>query len=458
MSTSQSTPSRPAAGRLGLLALTALVVGSMIGGGVFSLPQNMSAGASPGAILIAWGITGVGMLALALVYMRLSTRKPELDAGPYAYARAGFGNFMGFNSAWGYWLSAWLGNVSYAVLIFAALGAFFPMFGEGNTWPAVLGASIVLWLIHGLILRGVRQAAIINVVTTFAKMVPILIFIVVAVVAFDPAIFGTDFWGAGVADAAASGATETMGLGSVITQVSGTMLVTLWVFIGIEGASVESGRAERRRDIGRATVIGFLIALVVYMGISLLSMGIMPQSELAGLPDAASMADVLSYVVGGWGGDLVRLGLVVSVGGALLSWTLFAAEIPFVASKEGIMPRLFSRENAAAAPMASLWITKPAGAVLPDRDAVLGSDLHGAVLHRLDRHPAALCLLGRLCLQALGDRRSLQGRRATRHGHGDRRDRHGLRLLAGLCCRALLPADGGDPLCARHRGLRRGPA
>jgi len=357
MAATDPIASRPAAGRLGLLALTALVVGSMIGGGVFSLPQNMSAGASPGAILIAWAITGVGMLALALVYMRLSTRKPELDAGPYAYARAGFGNFMGFNSAWGYWLSAWLGNVSYAVLIFAALGAFFPMFGEGNTWPAVLGASIVLWLIHGLILRGVRQAAIINVVTTFAKMVPILIFIVVAVVAFDPAIFGTDFWGAGVADAAASGSTETMGLGSVITQVSGTMLVTLWVFIGIEGASVESGRAERRRDIGRATVIGFLIALVVYMAISLLSMGIMSQSELAGLPDAASMADVLSYVVGGWGGDLVRLGLVVSVGGALLSWTLFAAEIPFVASKEGIMPRLFSRENAAAAPMASLWIT-----------------------------------------------------------------------------------------------------
>jgi arginine:ornithine antiporter / lysine permease len=344
-------------GRLGLLALTALVVGSMIGGGVFSLPQNMASGASPGAILIAWAITGVGMLALALVYMRLSTRKPELDAGPYAYARAGFGDFMGFNSAWGYWLSAWLGNVSYGVLIFAALGAFFPMFGEGNTWQAVLGASIVLWLIHGLILGGVRQAAIVNVVTTFAKMIPLVVFIVVAVAVFDPALFGTDFWGTGADAAATAAGTEPMGLGSVITQVSGTMLVTLWVFIGIEGASVESGRAARRRDIGRATVIGFLIALVVYMAISLLSMGILSQPELAGLPEAASMADVLSYVVGGWGGDLVRLGLVVSVGGAFLSWTLFAAEIPFVAASEGMMPRLFSRENAKAAPMASLWIT-----------------------------------------------------------------------------------------------------
>ncbi len=344
-------------GRLGLLALTALVVGSMIGGGVFSLPQNMAVGASPGAILIAWAITGVGMLALALVYMRLSTRRPELDAGPYAYARAGFGDFMGFNSAWGYWLSAWLGNVSYGVLIFAALGAFFPMFGEGNTWQAVLGASIVLWLIHGLILSGVRQAAIVNVITTFAKMVPIAIFIVVVLIAFDPALFGMDFWGTGAAEAAASAGTEPVGLGSVVTQVSGTMLVTLWVFIGIEGASVESGRAARRRDIGRATILGFLIALVAYMAVSLLSMGIMAQPELAGLPGAASMADVLTTIVGGWGGDLVRLGLVVSVGGAFLSWTLFAAEIPFVAASEGMMPRLFSRENAKAAPMASLWIT-----------------------------------------------------------------------------------------------------
>jgi len=354
-------PARPAAARLGLLALTALVVGSMIGGGVFSLPQNM-AGASPGAILIAWAITGVGMLALALVYMRLSRRKPELDAGPYAYARAGFGNFLGFNSAWGYWLSAWLGNVSYGVLIFGALGAFFPVFGSGNTWQAVLGASIVLWLIHALVLMGIRQAAIVNVVTTFAKLVPIVIFIVVCAVAFDPALFGTDFWGTGATSAtvAAAGeaiATTDRGLGSITAQVSGTMLVTLWVFIGIEGASVESGRARNRRDIGRATILGFLIALAAYMGVSLLALGIMSQPELAGLPDTASMADVLAHVVGGWGGDLVRLGLVVSVGGAFLSWTLFAAEIPFVAAKEGIMPALFARESARAVPVASLWIT-----------------------------------------------------------------------------------------------------
>ncbi len=160
---------KEASGKLGLLPLVALVVGSMIGGGVFSLPQNMAKGASPGAVIIGWLITGIGMLALAFVYQRLSTRKPKLDAGPYAYARAGFGDFVGFNSAWGYWLSAWIGNVSYAVLIFGALSYFYPAFGaEGNTWQAIVGASLSLWLVHLLVLMGVRQAAIFNVVTTIA--------------------------------------------------------------------------------------------------------------------------------------------------------------------------------------------------------------------------------------------------------------------------------------------------
>lgn len=331
---------------LGRGALVALVVGSMIGGGVFSLPQNMASGAAPAAILIGWLITAVGMLALAFVYQGLSTRKPKLDSGPYAYARAGFGDFIGFNSAWGYWLSAWLGNVSYAVLIFGTLSYFVPGFGSGNTWLALLGASAFLWLVHALILFGVREAAVVNIVTTIAKLVPIFLFIVLVLVAFNAPTFSFDFWGAGSPD-----------LGSVMTQVKSTMLVTLWVFIGIEGASVVSARAENRADIGRATVLGFLIALSVYVLVSLLSFGVMTQAELAQLPDTASTADVLERVVGPWGSVLIRLGLIVSVAGAFLSWTLFAAEIPSVAAREGIMPKLFGKTNAKGSPAGSLWVT-----------------------------------------------------------------------------------------------------
>jgi arginine:ornithine antiporter / lysine permease len=341
-----ATSSKVQTTKLGLGALVALVIGSMIGGGVFSLPQNMASGAAPAAVLVGWLITAVGMLALAFVYQGLATRKPDLDSGPYAYARAGFGDFIGFNSAWGYWLSAWLGNVSYAVLIFGTLSYFFPAFGSGNTWQAIVGASVFLWIIHGLVLFGVREAAIVNIVTTIAKLVPILIFIVLVLVAFNAPTFSLDFWGA-----------EAPDLGSVMSQVKSTMLVTLWVFIGIEGASVVSARAAKRSDIGRATVMGFFTALAVYVLVSLLSFGVMSQAELAKLPDAASMADVLERVAGPWGSILIRLGLLVSVAGAFLSWTLFAAEIPSVAAGEGMMPKLFGKTTVKGSPAGALWIT-----------------------------------------------------------------------------------------------------
>jgi arginine:ornithine antiporter/lysine permease len=157
---------RPTSAKLTLLPLTALVVGSMIGGGVFNLPSDMSKAAAPGAIIIGWLITGVGMLMLAFVYQSLATRKPDLNAGPYAYAKAGFGDFVGFNAAWDYWLSAFLGNVAYAVAIFSALSFFVPAFGGGNNVLSIVCASAFLWAIHFLVLRGVKEAAFINVVTT----------------------------------------------------------------------------------------------------------------------------------------------------------------------------------------------------------------------------------------------------------------------------------------------------
>ena len=331
--------------KLGLSALVAVVIGSMVGSGVFSLPQNMAAGAGPLAILIGWGISGVGILALVLVYQGLSTRKPALDAGPYAYAKAGFGPFIGFNSAWGYWLSAWIGNVSYAVVMFSALAYFFPAFGEGNTWQAIVGASVVLWLVHALILSGVRQAAFVNLITTVAKIAPIVLFIGIAVIAFKVDVFSLDFSGTGNVE-----------LGSVMNQVRSTMLVTLWVFIGIEGASVVSARAGRRKDIGAATIAGFLTCLALYVLVSLLSLGIMTQPELAALKNP-SMAGVLEHIVGPWGAIVINIALVVSVLGAFLAWTMLAAEVPHVAARDGTLPRFFGGENANGAPATSLWIT-----------------------------------------------------------------------------------------------------
>jgi arginine:ornithine antiporter/lysine permease len=345
ISTSATTVPVASTNKLRLGALTALVIGSMVGSGVFSLPQNMAAGAGPLAIIIGWGVTAVGMLALVFVYQSLATRKPALDAGPYAYAKAGFGPFVGFNSAWGYWISAWVGNVSYAVIVFSALSYFFPSFGDGNTWQAVLGASVLLWAIHFLIMAGVRQAAIVNLIVTVAKIAPIVLFAGIVAVAFKVDVWSFDFTGLGNAS-----------LGSVMDQVKSTMLVTLWVFIGIEGASVFSARAERRKDIATATVLGFLTCLALYALVSLLSLGILSQPELAALKNP-SMAGVLEVVVGPWGAIVINLALVVSVLGAFLAWTLLAAEIPHAAGRDGTMPKFFGHENARGVPSTSLFIT-----------------------------------------------------------------------------------------------------
>ena len=243
-----------------------------------------------GAVLIGWLVSGVGMLCLAFVYQTLAWRQPALDNGVYAYARASAGEYVGFNAAWGYWVSAWIGNVGYLVILFGALGIFFPAFGEGNTPRRSSRASVLLWVMHFLILRGVHGAAVFNAITTVAKVLPLLLFLAIVLLAFQTPVFTADFWG-------------KPELGSVMDQVKSTMLVTVWAFIGIEGASVVSGRAKSRADVGRATLLGFVVVLALLMGVSLLSLGILSQPELAALKNP-SMAGVLERAAGPWGGPL----------------------------------------------------------------------------------------------------------------------------------------------------------
>ena len=285
------------------------------------------------------------MLTLAFVFQTLANRKPDLDGGVYAYAKAGFGDYMGFSSAWGYWISAWLGNVGYFVLLFSTLGYFFPLFGEGNTPAAVIGASVLLWAVHFLVLRGIKEAAFINLVTTVAKIVPLVLFVLIALFAFKLDIFTADIWGLKNPD-----------LGSVMDQVRKMMLVTVWVFIGIEGASIFSARAEKRSDVGKATVIGFITVLLFLVLVNVLSLGIMSQPELANLQNP-SLAAVLEHIVGPWGALLISVGLAISLLGALLSWALLCAEILFATAKDNTMPAFLKKENANHVPVNALWLT-----------------------------------------------------------------------------------------------------
>ena len=314
--------------------LVSLIIGSTIGSGIFALPQNIGSVASPGAMLTGWAIAGVGMLSIAFVFQILAVRKPHLDSGVYSYVRAGLGDFIGFTSGMGYWLGSVMAQVGYATLFFNTLGYYFPAFS--NRWVLALSVSAMSWLIFYGLTRGLRQAAVMNAVTTVAKLLPILAFIVlVAFLGFSWDRFTMDFWGSHI---------------PFTDQLKGIMLYTVWVFIGIEGASVYSKQARVRSDVGKATIIGFLSVLGLLVAVSTLSYGVLSQEELAALPDN-SMGAVLEQVVGPWGGALISIGLCLSVLGAYVSWQMLCAEPIVLMALDGLLPRSMGSHNSNGSPV-----------------------------------------------------------------------------------------------------------
>ena len=339
-----TAPADSASGRshsVSLWTLVALIIGSTVGAGIFSLPQNIASVAAPGAMLIGWAIAGVGMLSVAFVFQILAHRKPHLDSGVYSYVRAGLGDFIGFASGWGYWLGSVIAQVGYATLFFNTLGHYLPLFDASHRWSSAIAVSAMTWGIFAVLTRGTQQAAIMNLITTVAKLVPIVAFVVLlAFVGFSWDRFTLDFWGRD------SGET-------VFEQIQGIMLFTVWVFIGVEGASVYSKQARKRTDVGRATIIGFISVLALLVSVSTLSYGVLTQAELAALPDN-SMASVLTAVVGDWGGLLISVGLCLSVLGAYVSWQMLCAEPITLMALDGLLPRTVGTTNKAGAP----WVAQ----------------------------------------------------------------------------------------------------
>ena len=288
-----------------LPVLISLILGACIGSGIFALPQNVANVASPGAAIIGWTITGVGMLCIAFVFQSLAQRKPHLDSGVYSYVRAGLGDFVGFASGWGYWLASIIAQVGYATLFFSSLAYFFPIFDGRNLLLNALCVSVLNWTIFAVLARGIRQAAVMNLITTTAKLLPIAAFLIlVAFLGFNTEVFTADFWGRALTfgddgDEAAS----------LSTQVKGMMLFTVWAFIGVEGASAYSRRAKTRRDVSLATLLGFLAVFVLLLLVSFLSYGVASREDLAAMGDN-SMAEVLKLVVGPWGGGLISAGQI----------------------------------------------------------------------------------------------------------------------------------------------------
>ena len=332
-------------GDLSFGKLIAMIIGSTIGAGIFTTIGDMAAnGAYSGAVLIGWGIAGIGMLALSLCFFGLNKVRPDLTNGVYSYAKEGFGEYVGFNSAWGYWISALLCNVSYTTLLFGSIGYFFPVFGEGNNLLSVVCASVIIWLLCFLVLRGVKEAAGLNILTTIAKLIPLAVFMVAIIFigAFDLDIFLSNFWGDGSM--------------SVLEQVKGTTGATVWSFIGVEGAVVLSARAKKSSDVGKASVMGFVGLLSIYVMVAVLSLGVMPANEIAQLENP-QLAGILEAAVGPWGATLVNLGVILSLAGALLGWTIIAADCPYSAAQQGVFMKAFAKDNKHGSPAFSLIMT-----------------------------------------------------------------------------------------------------
>ena len=338
--------------KLGVMALAAIVVSSMIGGGIYSLPQNMAASASAGAVLLAWIITGIGIYFIARTFSILSRVKPDLTTGIYSYSKAGFGPYAGFTIGWSYWLCQVCGNVGYAVITMDALNYFFPPhFAGGNNFASIIGGSVIIWFFNFLVLRGIKQASIVNTIGTIIKIIPLFLFIIIMGFLFSIDKFDMDFWGSAIETKAK--------LGDLSTRIKSTMLVTLWAFIGIEGAVVMSNRAKSPKNIGPATILGFLSCLVIYILLSLLPFGYMSQGELSDIANP-STAGILEKAVGYWGAWLMNIGLVISVLSSWLAWTMVTAQIPQAAAIDGTFPKAFAKENKNQAPLVSLIVTSVA--------------------------------------------------------------------------------------------------
>lgn len=318
-------------GKIGFGALTAIVFGMMVGAGIYNLPQNMAVSAGPVAVIISWVITAVGMLLLVGTFKILSDHRPDLNAGIYQYAHRSFGHFAGFNVAWGYWLATSFANIAYAVMLNDSFGAFIPPLLQ-HSWPTLLFGTILIWGMYFIVAAGIQAASLLNNILSVLKVLCLLLVVTLFIIGIRADIFSFNW-----ADLHVDGT----GLG---TQVKSTMMVTLWCFIGIEGAVMLASRAKRPSDVGKATVTGFIISWSLYIMVSVLCFGAMSRAQLAGLNNP-SVAYALRYIFGDWAYWCVIISVIIALLGGWVAWTLVCAQLPHEAAKCNVFPKIFLRVN-----------------------------------------------------------------------------------------------------------------
>ncbi|MDO4912814.1 MAG: basic amino acid/polyamine antiporter [Lactobacillus sp.] len=327
--------------------LIAIIVSSSLGAGIYGIVKNMAQAAGPGPAIMAWAFSAVGILLLVLCLNNLSQKRPDLDGGIFSYAGAGFGKIGEFLAGWSYWLAAWMGNIAFATMLMSTLGTYFPSFGNGQNIQSIIVSIALCWGLAFLVNLGIKTASVINAIGTIFKIVPLIIFAIVAVLAFKTPIFTADFWGRAIHNGVVSG--------SSFSQVNAALMTIIWVFMGIEGASIMSSRAQSRKEAEQATIIGFIFLVLIYMVISILPYGTLSRASLANLKQPA-IASVLQHLVGSWGAFFINIGLMISSFISWLSWTMLPAETTNILAKDRVLPAFWGKQNSKQAPTSSLFI------------------------------------------------------------------------------------------------------
>lgn len=327
---------------LGFWAAVSLVMGNMIGSGVFLLPASLAA--YRGVSLIGWAISALGSVLLALVFARLASQLPA-GGGPYAYTRQAFGDVPGFLVAWGYWLSIVATLAALAVAFVGYLDPFIPAIVRAPASAAVL-AALTMWLLIGVNVAGVAAAGRLQIVTTALKMVPLVLV----------GIGGLFFFNA---DAFTLPTTDTP-LGA---QITASVTLTLWAFLGLESATIPADSVrDPARTIPRATIAGTLLAAVVYIVSTIGVMSLVPPDVLA--TSTAPFADGGRQLLGETAARIVALGAAVSCFGALNGWTLLAGQLPLAVANDGLFPDVFGKLSAYGTPARGMLVSGVLGTIL----------------------------------------------------------------------------------------------
>tara|TARA_R110001632_G_scaffold8386_1_gene33097 strand:- start:6564 stop:7871 length:1308 start_codon:yes stop_codon:yes gene_type:complete len=322
--------------KIGLITTTSLVVGNMIGAGIFLLPATI---AQYGSIsLLGWVFTAIGALILAKIFSNFSKIIVNKSGGPYTYSKEGFGDFIGFLVAWGYWISIWVSNAGLAIAIIAGLSVFFPSLNSNPLISVIVGLSFI-WLFTWINSKGVKESGRVQVVTTVLKLLPLVFIIIVGAFMFSLDNFP------------AFNLTEESDFATFPVVAA----LTLYAFLGIESATVPAENVENpEKTIPRATMLGTVIVTLVYILGTVVLFGLIPVEELK--TSTTPFADAGEIIGGKYAGYFVAAGAVVSAVGCLNGWVMLSGQLPMSAAKDTMFPRIFKKENKKGVPVLGIII------------------------------------------------------------------------------------------------------